>query len=228
MNKPQLSRPYQIRQPVAATDGQSPLLVLAHGYGSNEDDLFGLADYLDDRFTVVSVRAPITLGPGAYAWYPLQFTPEGLGYEPREAESGWTALNAFVDEVVSAFDIDRERIFLAGFSQGGIMSLSVALLHPEKVAGVVVMSGLLLPEAREKAAVETLNGLPVLVTHGKWDDVIPVERGREIGQALADLPLETVYREYPMAHQVSAESLADIDDWLRAHLDGTSQKDTAE
>lgn len=196
------------------------MLVLAHGYGSNEQDLFGLAQYLDDRFLIVSVRAPQPIGPSAYGWYPLAFTPSGITHLPAEARDGTEALSRAIDELVTAYASDPRRVYLAGFSQGGIISLAVTLMQPTKVAGVVVMSGMLLPEARQNAApADSLKGLPIFVAHGKWDDVIPVEKGREIQQELADLPVDIVYREYPMGHQISAESLADITEWLSDRLD---------
>ena len=218
MSLQKLSLTHLVREPLTASQGKPPLLILAHGYGSHEADLFDLADYLDDRFFVVSVRAPLSMGGGAYAWYPLDFTASGIEHKHAEARAGREALAAFVDEVTKAYDVDTNRVYLAGFSQGGIMSLAVGLTHPTKVSGVVVMSGLLLPEVIAEAATGGDRRLPVIAVHGKWDEVIPVSFGRDIAAGVADLPVDFTYHEYPMGHQVSAESLADIDAWLRARI----------
>ena len=107
-----------------------------------------------------------------------------------------------------------------GFSQGAIISASVALTRPELVAGLVMMSGRILPQIEPlMAAPEKLKGLPVLAVHGTADTVLPIEHGRASRKTLSALPVDLLYREYPMGHEVSQESLDDVTSWLSAHLD---------
>ncbi len=217
-----LSLAHLVQEPTQKTDGgKPPLLVLLHGVGSNEQDLFALASYADPRFFVISARAPLVLGPGAYGWYRVQFTEHGPQHDPAEAEGGRTAAAAFVREALTAYDLDPQRVYLAGFSQGAITSLGIALTAPEMIAGAVIMSGRLLPEVREAMASPTrLQGLPLFVAHGTRDAVLPISMGREINQVLSGLPVALTYREYDMAHQVSAASLGEISAWLSRRLDG--------
>jgi phospholipase/carboxylesterase len=197
-----------------------PLLLLLHGVGSNEHDLFGLVPYLDKRFLIISVRAPNTLGPGSYAWFEVDFTPQGPAINPAQAEASRKALITFLDEAVNAYDADPKQIYLMGFSQGAIMSASVALTRPQLVAGVVLMSGRILPEIQPLiASNEELSGLPFLVVHGTADMVLPISYGRASRQLLSSLPVELTYHEYRMGHEVSQESLADVTAWLSAQLD---------
>src|SRR5437763_10158037 len=112
-----LSLTHLTREPTAPAEGAPPLLLLLHGVGSNEADLFGLAPELDGRFFVVSARAPITLGPGAYGWFHVAFTPQGPAIIPAEAEQSRQALLRFIDEVVEAYGVDPRRVYLMGFSQ---------------------------------------------------------------------------------------------------------------
>ena len=220
MQNKQLSLKHLVREPSVKTE-KPPLLLLLHGVGSNEEDLFGLADYLDDRFFIVSARGPYTLGYGAYAWFHVQFTPNGPVIEPEEAESSRLALLNFIGEVVEAYGPDAQRVYLMGFSQGAIMSMSLTLTAPEKLAGVVAMSGRTPPEVLSKAVPpERLKGLPIFVAHGTADQVLPIHYGRQTRDILSELPVKLTYREYPMAHQISAESLADIAGWLKHKLDG--------
>jgi phospholipase/carboxylesterase len=208
------------RQPLKRGDGKPPLLILLHGVGSNEQDLMGLAPLLDPRFLVVSARAPITLGVGSFAWFHVQFTPTGIEIDPQEAEQSRLEVLKFVEAAISAYDADPRHVFLMGFSQGCIMSLSAALTEPRKFAGVVGMSGRILPEVLTKTAPpDQLRGLPILIVHGTLDSVLPIEHGRDSRELLAKLPVELEYIEYPMAHQVSQESMEDITRWLRNHLD---------
>lgn len=102
------------------------------------------------------------------------------------------------------------------------MSFSAALTQPQRVAGIVAMSGRILPEVLPLLAPrEALVNLPVMVVHGLYDNVLPIQHGRASQQRLSQLPVDLTYREYPMGHQVAAESLADIRQWLASRLDGT-------
>lgn len=207
-------------RPQAAGDGAPPLLLLLHGVGSNERDLFALAPQLDPRFVVLSARAPNTRAPGSYAWFEVTFTPQGPVINPAQAEASRQTLLGFIDEAVAAYGADPRRVYLMGFSQGAIMSASVALTEPERVAGAVLMSGRILPEIRPLiAAPERLEGLPVLLIHGVQDAVLPIHHGRASRELLSSLPVALTSSEYQMGHEVRPESLAEVSAWLTAQLD---------
>ena len=205
----------------APPPGVPPLLLLLHGVGSHEGDLIGLAPYLDERFFIVSARAPNILGPGSYAWFHVEFTPAGPVINPQEAESSRLALLGFIDELVETYQVDSKRVYLMGFSQGAIMSLSLALTRPDKLASVVAMSGRILPEALpQMVAPEAMAGLPILVVHGTADNVLPIDYGRASRDRLSTLPVALAYREYAMGHEVTMESLAETAAWLTQRLNG--------
>jgi phospholipase/carboxylesterase len=211
------------RPPLQKDSALPPLLLLLHGVGSNEEDLFELNKFLDPRCFIVSARAPIMLMPGAYAWYHIQFSPDDMRIDFREAEHSRSILQRFIIELIESYQLDPDRVYLMGFSQGAIMSLSLALTQPEKLAGVVAMSGRLLPELNPLIATpDRLQGFPVFMAHGTADAVIPIEDGRAAHKQLAQLPLDLTYREYRMGHQVSIESLTDIATWLTTQLDKSS------
>lgn len=215
-----LSLVHLTRAPTRPAPGPPPLLLLLHGIGSNERDLFGLAPALDGRFCVVSARAPLPLGPDAFAWFRLDFTPTGPVADAAEAERSQETLVRFIGEAVAAYGLDPRRVYLLGFSQGAIMSLAVALTRPDLLAGVVAMSGRLPTLAADVAADPgALAGLPLLLVHGVADQVLPLHHGREARDHLATLPVALTYREYPMGHEVTPESLRDIAAWLSAQLD---------
>lgn len=220
MKAEELALVHRVKQPDEKGDARPPLLLLLHGYGSNEADLFSLAPHTDKRFLVVSARAPHTLGYGSYAWFNLAFTERGIVADVEEAAASFARLSKFVGELGEAYDFDARRVYLMGFSQGAMMTLGLALTEPERVAGAVAMSGRLPTQMLARmAAPERLAGLPVFVAHGIYDPMIPVEQGREAREVLAKLPVALTYREYGMAHEVTLESLADISTWLAARLD---------
>ncbi len=177
--------------PTVASPGRPPLLLLLHGVGSNELAMAALAPDFDPRFVVISVRSPIEVGPFAYGWYPVDFTPAGPVIDAEEARAGWDRLTAFVGEAVTAYDLDPVRVFVAGFSQGGILALAALLTAPEAIAGAVCMSGRLPPELLPHAVEpDRLRGKPVLVVHGTRDRTLGVEYGRRAVEALGAFPLD--------------------------------------
>ena len=209
-----------VREPAAAGHARPPLLILLHGIGSNEADLFGLAPYLDGRFLIASARAPISMGPGAYGWFNIEFTPRGLLADIEQAKRSLSALPGFVDELVEAYGADAGCVYLMGFSQGAMMSLALALTAPERIAGAVLMSGRFPEQALDhEPDARALEGKPFMVTHGIYDPVLPIAEGRTVRERLKALPVELTYREYPMGHEVSMESLRDVTAWLSQSLD---------
>jgi phospholipase/carboxylesterase len=208
-----------VRLPQEKSSEPPPMILLLHGLGSNEHDLFSFASHLDKRLLVVSARAPFSLFPGGYAWFQIDFTPRGLRMHTDQAEHSRLILLAFLDYLLERYEADAKRIYLAGFSQGAMMSMNIALTHPEKVAGVLAMSGRLLPDLLPNlAAPEQLQGMPIFVSHGIYDDVLPIENGRATQELLSKLPVALTYKEYSMAHEVSAQSFADAMQWLKKQL----------
>jgi phospholipase/carboxylesterase len=208
---------------MSGLEAKPPLLLLLHGYGANEDDLFSLAPYLDGRFMIVSARAPIVLQPMSYAWFNLGFTPQGIVVNLEEVERSRMMIHTFIGEIVEAYDCDPKAVYLMGFSQGAMLSLAVALTYPGSASGVVAMSGRVLPQAFNQIIdKDTLTGLPIFVAHGSRDMLIPIDQGRDARARLSELPVELTYREYDMGHEISYDSLKDITEWLKERLNHSS------
>ncbi|MBW3623092.1 MAG: alpha/beta fold hydrolase [Armatimonadetes bacterium] len=226
---PSLSLTHVLNTPREGFSEPPPALVLLHGLGSNEHDLLGLAPFLDPRLFILSLRAPFAFDEayaGAYAWFGMEVSPMGWAYNPIEAEESRRILVSFLDEATAAYDLDPPRIYLMGFSQGAAMALAVALTAPKRLSGVVAMSGSLLPETLENpAAPEDLDGLPILMTHGTHDEVVPVALGRMSRDRLQSYPVRLDFREYPMVHEVSEASLRDVSGWLAERLEDSGVTD---
>jgi phospholipase/carboxylesterase len=221
--RPRLSLVHRVRRPTrsAGSDGaRPPLLVLLHGIASNELAMAALSDAFDPRFVVVSPRAPIELEPFAFAWFPMAFTPEGPRIDGGDLERAWTMLPGFLDEAVAAYDIDPDQVYVAGFSQGGMLALSTMLTSPERLAGVVCMSGHLPGEVLPHVVdAERRSGKPVLIVHGTRDETLPVTLGRSARDVATGLGLSVDYVELDLPHTTTDESLAIVSAWLRARLD---------
>ena len=212
---------YQEPKTPALINTKPPLLILLHGIGADENDLFGLSTYLDERFFVASVQAPFALPYGGYAWFELILEPnKPLGFNAKQFEQSRRMIFEFIDEIVAEHDLGADRVYLCGFSQGAMMSMSCLMQNPKKFAGVVAMSGRAITEMiPADRNLEDFKNFPIFVTHGIYDPVLPIENGRVTKEILSRLPVDLEYKEYPMAHEISAQSLRDVSDWLTLNLD---------
>lgn len=210
-----LSLEYLIKEPKIKLD-KNPLLLLIHGYGSNEEDLFSFASELPDKYYIVSARGPYNMQYGSYAWYAINFDADQNKFSDNDqAKISRDLIAKFIDELVANYTIDASNVTLIGFSQGTILSYAVALSHPEKVQRVVAMSGYINSEIIEENYLKnSFSNLKIFASHGTVDQVIPVEWGRKAKPFLENLGIETTYKEYPIGHGVSTQNFYDFKNWL--------------
>lgn len=215
-----LSLQYLIREPKTIKD-KNPLLILLHGYGSNEEDLFSFASELPEDCYVVSARAPHDMMYDSYAWYAINFTADATKFSdiPQAIESRELIAN-FIDELTSKYPIDQDKTVLIGFSQGAILSYAVALSYPKKVNKIVALSGYL----NEEIVVDTfldnpdIQNVKVFASHGSVDQVIPVEWARISSAKIKDFGIDIVYKEYPVGHGVAPQNFFDFKKWIETYL----------
>ncbi len=207
-----------LSRPAAAGTAQPWLLVLMHGVGSNEQDLFGLAAHIPGRFHVLSLRAPYRMGPGAFAWFDFSVGPEGARSINEAQEAASRALLAQVlDAASEQLGIPPERVVVGGFSQGGIMALSLLLTRPELLQAALVWHSRLLPQAVALGApAAALRGKQLWLSHGTQDNVIPLAHAQAVRQHMELLPVAMTYREFPGAHEIRPAELAATVAWLEA------------
>lgn len=197
--------------------GKNPLLLLLHGYGSNEEDLFSFASELPDEYYVISARAPYGLPPYGYAWYAINFdADENKFSDIAQARQSRDLVLQFIDELTTQYPIDAEDVTLVGFSQGCILSYAAALSHPEKIQRVVAMSGYLNEDiALDGFRENDFSQLKMFISHGSADQVIPVDWARKAKPELDKLGIESVYKEYPVGHGVAPQNFYDLLAWLK-------------
>lgn len=210
-----MSLHYLIREPKTIQE-KNPLLLLLHGYGSNKEDLFSFASELPEEYYVISVQAPHDLMYGSYAWYAINFdADENKFSDLNQARESRDLIVDFIDELVSKYSIDKEKITLIGFSQGAILSYAIALSYPEKISKIVAMSGYLNTEmAKENFEQNDFSNLKIFASHGTVDQVIPVDWARKTSPVLEKLGIKFVYKEYPIGHGVSPQNFYDFRNWL--------------
>jgi phospholipase/carboxylesterase len=199
-------------------EGPFPPIIAFHGWGANAFDLLGLAPYVGDgRFLMLCPQGPmeVPLGGGAvgYGWYPISMG--GARPTDSDVEPAVAAATAFVDEAAARYPIDARKLVLLGFSQGGVMAYNLALRQPERFAALIGMSTWFPPELTRKAANhEALQQLPTLIQHGSADPAIEVARAREAVETLRSLKVPLTYREYDCGHEINAQGLRDLSNFL--------------
>ena len=203
--------------PKAAASGTHPTLILLHGRGADEEDLLGLTPMLDDRLLILSVRAPHTWPEGGgYTWYDVDATGTP---EPSTFGKSYDALFRFIDDALRHYPVDRKRVALLGFSMGAVMSYALSLTLPDLFGGVVAHSGYVPERTSLHYRWQDLSFVRFFIAHGTADPVIPVQLARRAQELFVASNATIEYREYPMGHEISEQSLADAAAFLRGLID---------
>lgn len=210
-----MSLHYIVREPKQQTDNP-PLLILLHGYGSNEDDLFSFAQELPDNLLIVSAQAPYSMGYGGYAWYAINFDANNAKFSDLvQARESITKIASFIDTVKEKYN--ASKTFLLGFSQGAILSYAVSFMYPNKVQHVIALSGYindeLLPEEVDDAITTDY-----YISHGSVDQVLPVDWARKAPTFLNNCNLQNEYSEYPVGHGVAPQNFYSFKKWIEDRL----------
>ncbi|WP_289661226.1 alpha/beta hydrolase [Flavobacterium panacagri] len=209
---------YLIRQPKIKTENP-PLLILLHGVGGNEQNLFSFAPNLPENFVVVSARGPLTFGANSFAWFQVDFSTGRPQINEQQAENARKMLIDFIEDLKTEISFDSKQVYLMGFSQGGIMSYSVALTAPEKISGIAVMSGRLLPEIKPfMAAEKRLEKLKIFISHGKQDAVLNYQYATDALEFLKTKNLNPEFHSYEEGHTVNQQMFDDVNNWLHNNI----------
>lgn len=198
-------------------EGPFPCILALHGWGANAHDLIGLAPILHGGGAVVlSPQGPVAFqiaeGMLGFGWWPLT---ESREMDPEAFGAAGRAIESFLDEACERYPIDRRKIVVLGFSQGGVMAYDLVLKDPGRFAGLIALSTWLPDPVNEAVpAQEELENFPALVIHGSEDPMVPVERGQESRDKLMSRGVNVQYREYEMQHEIRPEALRDIVGWI--------------
>ena len=208
-----LALQYLIQEPKGNSTKQKAIILL-HGVGSNESDLFSLAEELPHDFYVISPRGRFALGAGRYAWYNIDFSTGKPIINSQQEASSREVIVTFIKQVKQKYNLDE--VYLGGFSQGAIMSYSIGLTHPNEVQGIITLSGRILDEIKPLVKKDNyLQQLKVFVAHGVQDNTLPIHYSIAAKDYLESLELELTYKEYPIGHQISNQELHDLNNWLK-------------
>lgn len=202
--------------------GPLPTVVAIHGHGANAFDLLGLAPYLaGGQLLVICPEAEFALQPGtpSYTWFEVASggRPGERSFEEFERVAG--NLRAFIESAVPSYGGDPLRTVVLGFSQGGTLAYRLGLGEPDRYRGIAALSTWLRPEVDPLVDRAQASKLRMIVQHGTEDSMIEVVRARESRDRLVALGVTPEYHEYPMAHEIRPDSMADLNRWLEDVLE---------
>jgi phospholipase/carboxylesterase len=206
---------------VPAGDDPFPTVLALHGRGASAHDLIGLAPVLHaGRALVLCPQGPLAfeIGEGfvGHGWFELsQVRPPTVADITRAADQ----VRAFLDKAAERYPIERRKLVIMGFSQGGVLAYELALRDPSRFAGLVALSSWLPSDlAASIPAQPGSENFPALVIHGTRDSMIPVERAQESRKLLTERGFSVGYREYEMEHGIAPEALRDLVGWLESKV----------
>ena len=214
LNK-ELSINYLIKESTTL-NSKSPLLLLLHGYGSNEADLHSFANYLPEHYTVVSIRAPHALPSGGFAWYNINFDNDMNKFnDHNQAKNSIKLIMKFLDELIEKYSIESNDISLLGFSQGTILSYALGLNFPERFKKIIGFSGYI-DESMVFTNTNNLDysNLNLYISQGTQDPVIPVDWARKSIEILKKEKINHNYKEFVSGHTISPDNFYDFKSWL--------------
>jgi len=207
---------YLVSQPKTKT-AKPALIVLLHGYGSNEADLFELRDMLPADFMITSVRAPMTLAPNAYQWFRSETIKGVKGGNLKDLKANSDLIKAFIKGAVKKYNADPSQVYLIGFSQGAMMSFEVGLTSPELLRGIAPLSGRIFESLRPQVKpASAFKNFRIFIGHGTADEKVLYQYATEADAFLKEKKISAVLHSYPgMQHSINEQEINDLVKWLK-------------
>lgn len=214
--KQDLALKYLVQMP-PVKNTKPPLLILLHGYGSDEANLFDLCKFLPKDFLIVSARAPYSLPRGGYQWYEMTQESGHHSGKKETLDNSRNLILKFISQLISKYNIDSKQVYLSGFSQGAMMSYMVGLSNPDKLKGIAPLSGMIIgsvkPEIKNNSA---LKQMKIFIAHGTADERILFSEDTDSYNYLMTLGLKPEFHKYDgVEHQITKEELDDLAKWLK-------------
>lgn len=202
---------YELRQPkkLDATK-KYPAIFVFHGIGSNEQNMLQLVEGLEEQFYIFSIRGHLEHPPG-FAY----FTIQGYGRPHREVfDQAIVKLTGFIDYAIEKYPIDKAQLYLLGFSQGAILSMSLGLTLGNRIKGIVALSGYIPGFVKDEYMIDPVDQMSLFISHGEMDQVLPFEWGTAAKDHFQSLGADSTFHPYQAGHTVTMEIHQAYKNWL--------------
>ena len=210
-----ISFDYSVKESLSF-DEDDKVIIMFHGYGSNKDDLFSFAKFMNPNFLIISVQAPIQMDYNSYCWWSLNYNNDmQLQINTKEAENSLNELNRFISEdLCNKYNFGLNQVYLLGFSQGCMISYALSINFPENYKKAVGLSGKIPYEIINFDEKFDYSNHNFFCSHGVNDQVIPIEVGRESNRWFSEKNINHKYHEFESAHGINSENFEQMNLWL--------------
>ena len=210
-----ISFDYSVKESLSF-DKNNKVIIMFHGYGSNKDDLFSFAKFMNPNFLIISIQAPIQMDYNSYCWWSLNLNNNmQLQMDVKEAKNSLNELNRFISEDLSVkYNFGLNQVYLLGFSQGCMISYTLSINFPENYKKVVGLSGKIPYEIINFDEKFDYSNHNFFCSHGVNDQVIPIEVGRESNRWFSEKNIKHKYLEFESAHGINSENFEKMNLWL--------------
>ncbi|OUW77361.1 MAG: hypothetical protein CBD72_01175 [Flavobacteriaceae bacterium TMED212] len=197
-------------------DIKSPLIILIHGYGSNEKDLFSLIDYLPEKAYIISIRGPIELFNNSYAWYNIYEDANSKFYDLEGARQIRDELSKFIDDIIKYPNIDSNNVTLIGFSQGAVLSHAISYSYTGKIKNIMALSGVIDEKIMKKTDLKPKTN--IYISHGTSDNIIDYNISHESLNFYKSKNIDFTFESYDQGHGINEKNLESLVKWLKEKI----------
>lgn len=217
MNSNSLKLPLNnLYKPPSNLSDKGPSIFLLHGFGSNMQDLFGLAHIFPKDWTIVSLQASIPVQHQGWAWAELDFENLPRLPKPEQMEQHQESVKESINKTVQILNLDPDRINLLGFSQGASLSIFSGLMNPLFYNSIVALCGFIpVKEVLKKVNNKNLSSVDLFMGNGIQDPVVPLALADKTFEDLTNLNIRPIYKKYNSEHTISNDCIYDILNFLR-------------
>jgi len=197
-------------------DKNNKVIIMFHGYGSNKDDLFSFAKFMNPNFLIISIQAPIQMDYNSYCWWSLSLNNDmQLQMDVKEAKNSLNELNRFISADLSVkYNFSLNQVYLLGFSQGCMISYALSINFPKNYKKAVGLSGKIPHEIINFNDKFDYSNHNLFCSHGLNDQVIPIEFARESDRWFSEKNINHKYLEFDSAHGINSENFEQMNLWL--------------
>ncbi|NAW51439.1 phospholipase [Elizabethkingia argentiflava] len=194
---------------------QTQVLVMLHGYGSNEEDLFNFTPNLPEDWFVISLRAPKPTPYGGFSWFDIDLSGRDQFVDKNEAIESVKGILDFIHNIKQEYQLTT-RTHIMGFSQGGILAYCIALSYPHLFDKIAILNAYPEPRILENISKDkrALSEMRFFISHGKEDAIIPLDMARKAADTLYDLGCYFSFREYNSGHHINPQNYMDLIEFL--------------
>ena len=198
------------------SENEKKVIIMLHGYGSNEYDLFSLSENINSNYLIISIRACIEMGGESYCWWPLSIDNQmKLVMDISQAKSSVKSLNNFImNDLANKFKFSSNEIYLLGFSQGCMISYALSINYPKNYKKVIGMSGKIPYDIIKLNKHDDYSSHNLIISHGKYDEIIPINDGKLASDWFSENKIRNKFIETKSAHGISIEDFKILSHWI--------------